>query len=84
MSVIFWVSGKFCNEENISQKNVLVTRLTNDQHNHKSRTWHCHNESITLRLALADGGDVPHSFRRTGDDRDARTGTSCLRSAPLG
>lgn len=49
-------------------KKVLVTRLTNDQHNHKSRTCHCHNESITRRLALADGGNVHHSFRRTGDD----------------
>lgn len=49
-------------------KKVLVTRLTNDQHNHKSRTCHCHNESITRRLPLADGGNVHHSFRRTGND----------------
>lgn len=74
MSVIFWVSGKLCNEKKIPKKRLL-TRLTNDQHNHKSRTCHCHNESITRRLPLADGGNVHHSFRRTGDDQGGGGGT---------
>lgn len=49
-------------------KKVLVTRLTNDQHNHKSRTCHCHNESITRRLPLADGGNV-HCTSQLSADR---------------